>query len=145
MSTAVQTNRLRNALPEIDTLFDHFFGPGAVKAQAPSAWRTPATVWEAGDKLHVELDVPGATSDAVELTFDKGQLSIAVERPAPVADEDRKVWHNERAYGRVTRTLSLPEMVDPDTIEADLNAGVLHVTITKRPEAQPKRIEVRGA
>ncbi len=145
MSTAVQTNRLRNALPDVDSLFDHFFGPGAVRSSGPSTWGTPATVWEAEDKLHVELDVPGVQRNAVELTFDKGRLSIQVDRPAPEADEDRKVWHNERAFGRVTRTLSLPETVDPDTIEADLTDGVLHVTITKRPEAQPKRIEVRGA
>jgi HSP20 family molecular chaperone IbpA len=39
--------------------------------------------------------------------------------------------------------VSLPETVDPNTITAELTNGVLHVTITKLPEAQPKKIDVR--
>lgn len=146
MSCQVPVSRTRNRLPEFESLLDQFFGPATLKplAAVSTAWRTPITVWEAGDKLHVELDVPGAKQEDVELTFDKGQLSISVERKGDATQEEgRKVWHNERVYGRVTRTVSLPETVDPDTIEAELNAGVLHVAVTKRPEAQPKRIEVR--
>ena len=77
----------------------------------------------------------------VELTFDKGQLQITLERKAP--EGERTNWHNERGYGKVSRSVSLPETVDPNTITAALTNGVLHVTITKLPEAQPKKIEVK--
>jgi Hsp20/alpha crystallin family len=58
---------------------------------------------------------------------------------------ERTNWHNERGYGKVSRTVTLPETGDPETIEAELNNGVLHVTISKLPQAQPKRIDVRVA
>ena len=56
---------------------------------------------------------------------------------------ERTNWHNERGYGRVSRSVSLPDTVDPETITAELTNGVLHVTIQKLPEAQPKKIDVR--
>ena len=43
----------------------------------------------------------------------------------------------------MTRTVTLPESIDPDSIAAELTDGVLHVMVTKKPEAQPKRIEIR--
>jgi HSP20 family protein len=49
---------------------------------------------------------------------------------------------DERRYGKVTRTVTLPESIDPESIAGKLTDGVLHVTVAKRPEAQPKRIEI---
>jgi HSP20 family protein len=104
-------------------------------------WRAPASIWEAEDKFHIEVDAPGVAKDDVELTFEKGVLQITLERKAP--EGERTNWHNERGYGKVSRSVSLPDTVDPDTIAAELNNGVLHVSINKRPEAQPKRIDVK--
>lgn len=137
------SNRLSRVLPatlaEVDSLFDQFF---AGSVPSPTKWRAPAAFWEADDKLHVELDVPGVKLEDVEITFDRGQLSITVERKAP--EGERKSSYNERTYGKVTRTLTLPETANPDAIEASLAEGVLQIVIGKHPEAQPKRIEVRG-
>lgn len=144
MKTTQPTNRLQNifpaALAEVDSLVDQFFGPGASRG---AAWRAPAAIWEGKDQLYVELDAPGVKLENVDITFDKGRLSLTLERTAP--DYEGTLWHTERGYGKVTRTLSLPETVDPDTIEATLSEGVLRVTIGKRPELQPKRIEVKSA
>ena len=63
------------------------------------------------------------------------------ERKKP--EEERTGWHEERAYGKVTRSLKLPETIDPESIEATVADGVLHVTVAKTPEAQPKRIDVK--
>jgi HSP20 family protein len=140
MSTTLQKNRLNHLLPagfpEVDSLFNHFFRPEEV-----AMWRAPASIWEAENVFHIELDAPGVSKEDVELTFDKGTLQISLERKAP--EVERTSWHNERGYGKVSRSISLPETVDPNTIGAELTNGVLHVTITKRPEAQPKKIEVK--
>lgn len=144
MKTTPQTNRLARVLPatlaEVDSLFDQFL-TGAVPS--PTKWRAPAAFWEADNKLFVELDVPGVKLEDVSITFDKGQLEISVERKAP--EGERKSWYNERTYGKVTRTLALPDTADSDAIEASLSDGVLQIVIGKHPEAQPKRIEVRGS
>lgn len=139
MTTALQRNRLGGllpTLPEFDNLFNHFF-----RAEEVATWRAPASIWEAENMFHIELDAPGVAKEDVELTFDKGVLSVALERKAPQGD--RTNWHNERGFGKVSRSVSLPETVDPETITAELQNGVLHVTIAKIPEAQPKRIDVK--
>lgn len=138
--TTLQKNRVGQlfpaALPEFDNLFNHFF-----RGEEVAMWRAPASIWEAENTFHIELDAPGVSKDDVELTFDKGTLQITLERKLP--EGDRTNWHNERGFGKVTRSVSLPDTVDPSTITAELNSGVLHVTITKRPELQPKKIEVK--
>jgi HSP20 family protein len=123
-------------LPEFDHLFNQFF-----RSEEVAMWRAPASIWEADNQFHIELDAPGVAKEAVELTFDKGTLQITLERHVP--EGDRTNWHNERGFGKVTRSISLPDTVDPETINAELTNGVLHVTIAKRPEAQPKKIEVK--
>jgi HSP20 family protein len=142
MSTTLQKNRLGQlfpgTLPEFDNLFNHLF-----RAEEVGMWRAPASIWEGEDTFHLELDAPGVSKEDVELTFDKGALQVTLERKAP--EGERKYWHNERGYGKITRSVSLPDTVDPNSIAAELTNGVLHVTIAKRPETQPKKIEVKVA
>jgi HSP20 family protein len=140
MTSSLQKNRLGNllpaGLPELDNLFNHFF-----RAEEVAMWRAPASIWEAENSFHIEVDAPGVEKEDVDLTFDKGTLQVSLERKAP--EGQRTHWHNERGYGKVARSVSLPDTVDPETIAAELTNGVLHVTIAKRPEAQPKKIDVR--
>jgi HSP20 family protein len=135
---------LRDLVPgawsgQFDSLVDQFFGPGSTRGI--QAFYVPASVWEDNDSYHVEMDVPGVTRDNVDVTFEKGTLRITTERPAP--EEQRVGLVDERRYGKVTRTVSLPESIDLDSIAASLTDGVLHVTVAKKPEAQPKRIEIK--
>jgi HSP20 family protein len=135
----VQKNRLGQLFPgnlrEFDSLFNQF-----ARAEQTGRWQAPASIWEVADTYHLELDAPGVQKEDVELTFDKGTLQVTLERKTP--EGERTNWHNERGYGKVTRSVSLPDTVDPNSITAELTSGVLHVTITKRPESQPKKIEV---
>ena len=89
-----------------------------------------------GFKRHLKIGF-----EWVELTFDKGKLRISVERKAP--EEKANHWHEERGYGKAIREVALSKLVDPATISAELTNGVLHVTVGKSPEAQPKRIKVK--
>jgi HSP20 family protein len=136
----LQKNRLGSllsaGLPEVDNLFNHFF-----RAEEVAMWRAPVSIWEADSVFHIEIDAPGVAKEDVELTFDKGALQISLERKAP--EGERTSWHNERGYGKISRSVSLPDTVDPNTITAELVNGVLHVTITKLPEAQPTKIDVK--
>jgi len=140
MSHTLHRNRLgrsHRGFSEFDNLFNHIFrGEAAV-----NTWRAPASIWEADNTFHIELDAPGVAKEDVDLTFDKGSLQVTLERKAP--EGERTNWHNERGYGKVSRSVSLPETVDPNTISAELMNGVLHISITKLPEAQPKKIDVR--
>lgn len=142
MNTCTRKNRLQDYVPgnwgDFDALLNQVLAPTV--ARTVRGIRTPLSVWEADDAYHVEMDVPGVSKDDIELTFEKGTLQIVAERKGP--EDERKGLHEERVYGKVTRSLSLSETVDPESIAAELTNGVLHVTVAKIPEVQPKRIDI---
>ena len=77
----------------------------------------------------------------LDVTMDKGTLRISVERKAP--EGEREFCLKERSYGPLERQFSLSDQLDPQSIEAELREGILHVKIAKRPEAQPRQIDVK--
>ncbi len=143
MTNCTSRNRLNQYFPanfnEFDALLGQFLGPAT--RRSGRGYFAPTSVWEEDTAYHVELDVPGVAREDVELTFDKGKLTISVERKAP--EEKANHWHEERGYGKAIREVALSKLVDPATISAELTNGVLHVSVGKSPEAQPKRIEVK--
>ena len=148
MVCSYEKNRLRGTLAgsldlmpsQMSHLFEQFLGG---PSQQPRTWHAPATLYEQSDHYTIEIDMPGVKQDDLQVTYEKGTLSISAERKAAEAD-DRKVWQEERGYGRVTRQVKLPDLADPELINAELRDGVLRVTVAKKPEAQPKRIEIKS-
>jgi len=126
---------------EMESLFGRVLGDGVENGGAIRGWRAPIALWDDADKVYLEVEVPGVTKDTIDLSVHKGVLRISGERKMPEAD--RNYWVNDRLYGTFDRTISLPEDVDPDSIDAHLSDGVLNVVLSKRPEAQPKKIAVR--
>lgn len=143
MTNSLSRNRVREFLPnnwgEVDTLLTQFFGPKAYHASRSTS--AHASLWEDDAGYHLEVDLPGVQREDIEITFENRELKVAAERKA--ADGERNTLVDERSYGRVERAVRLPELVDPDSIDAQLSDGVLLVTVAKKPEAQPKRIEIK--
>ena len=122
---------------EMDQVFDTLLhGPNG-----QSAWQAPASLWEEEGRWCLEVELPGVKQEDVDVTMEKNTLRISAERRAP---EDRKYFHQERAYGRVERLITLPDTVNPESIEAELKDGVLHLFLAKRPESQPRKIAVKA-
>lgn len=124
---------------DVEQAFDQLVS-GA--SQFVRAFPAPANLWEEEGEWRVEVELPGIKQEHVELTLEKNQLKITAERPAPEAE--RKYHHQERTYGKVERLISLPETADPESIDAELREGVLHLTFKKKPEAQPRKIAVKS-
>lgn len=129
---------LRTPLDEWFRAVSHGYAPGPQAA----TWRAPLDLWEKDGQYHVEVELPGVHQDDVQVTYENGRLTITAERRAP--EEERSAWYRERGYGRIERSVRLAETVDPDSIQAELTHGVLRLTFSKRPELQPKRIEVKA-
>lgn len=110
--------------------------------QQPGSVRLPLTIWEDDQHVYLEADVPGFLRDAFDIRFQEGRLWITGERPVP--KDDGRYRHNERMFGAFSRAVSLPDTIDPSKIEAELENGVLYITIAKKPEAQPMKIAVKG-
>ena len=100
----------------------------------------PISMWQDEGSVHVHADVPGMTQDDLDLQFEDGKLWIRGERKW--FGEDGFV-HNERTFGKFERAILLSDVVDPSSIDARLEDGVLIIHLMKKPEAQPQKIAIR--
>lgn len=103
-------------------------------------WSYPVDVTEHEDHFIVEAELPGFKKDEIDISLEQGVLSITAERKAEEASGAQHVA--ERRYTKVARRFSLPSSVDPNNVDAKLNDGVLTLTIGKREEVKPRKINV---
>jgi HSP20 family protein len=99
-------------------------------------------VVERADSFVVTLDVPGASHDAIELTFDQGALTIRGNRPTTEYTEDDKIYVAERTLGEFERVVRLPETVDGENIHASFDRGVVTIVVPKAQAARPRKIAI---
>lgn len=88
---------------------------------------------------------PGIDPASIDVSVERGVLSISGERASDLPGRDAKVsvHIDERFAGRFRRVISLPEDVDTETTSATYNDGVLYVSIKRRASAQPRRISIQ--
>lgn len=103
----------------------------------------PLTMWEDGVAVYVEMDVPGIAPADLNVYVENGKLFIRAERKA--GERSSEFVHEERYFGAFERTIALSEWVDPTTIEATLQNGVLHLKLDKKPESRRQKISVNLA
>ena len=95
-------------------------------------------VYEKDGKIYVEMEAPGYTKDDIDISIDKGELSITFEKEDK-EDENKKYLHRERkSYSRVTRTFYLGD-VSEDDIDASFKNGVLVISAPKKKEIETKK------
>jgi HSP20 family protein len=121
---------------EIDRVFDAFFG----QTDQGRRWVPPMDLVEAEDHFILKADLPGLSEDDVNIEVQDGTLTISGERQAEHEQRERGWYHIERSFGSFNRSLTLPDGVDPDGIEASFKDGVLEVHIPKPEERKPRRI-----
>ena len=126
---------------DIEQLFGRLVNGSSTNGSSSQGWHAPVTAWNDADKVYVEMEVPGVKREDLEVTVHNGVLRIAGQRKVP--EGERNYWTNERQFGQFDRSMTLPEDIDADSIEAELTDGVLHLTLNRKPEAQPKRITVK--
>lgn len=101
-------------------------------------------LWEDEHAVFAEVDLPGIDSTKLEVTVTEGnQLTVQGERAAP--EIAGAAWiRQERPFGKFTRVVTLPALVDADKVEAKYENGVLRLRMPKHEAAKPRKIVVRG-
>ncbi|HXX29358.1 MAG TPA: Hsp20/alpha crystallin family protein [Myxococcaceae bacterium] len=106
---------------------------------------TPAfEVKETGDAFIFRADVPGLKENDLEIKLLGDRISISGKRESEKRDVNETYYAYERSYGTFHRTFTLPAEVEVNATRAELTAGVLTITLPKKPEAQAKHIVVKA-
>ncbi|HVP33517.1 MAG TPA: Hsp20/alpha crystallin family protein [Steroidobacteraceae bacterium] len=109
------------------------------------SWIPQVDVREEADRFVVTADLPGVEGKDIEVTSEKGVLTVRGERRTENKSEHDGYTRIERASGSFLRRFTLPESADAEAIKASHVNGVLELSIPKRPQAQPRRISVEAA
>ena len=118
---------------------------GETHDSASVSWIPHVDIREEAERFVVTADVPGVLPSDIEITADKGVLTVRGERHSEKKAASEGYERVERASGTFLRRFTLPESADAEAIKATHVNGVLELSIPKRPQEQPRRISVQAA
>jgi HSP20 family protein len=109
-------------------------------------WGGPAmNVYEEGDTLVVEAQLPGIKPDDLDINVEQGVLSISGQTSSEGERKERNYLIREHRTGRFSRSMRLPATYDADACKATFEDGVLRLTFPKSEAAKPRRIQIGGS
>lgn len=111
--------------------------------QSTQNWFAPsADIQENDNHLYLDFELPGVNEKDVKVTLDNNVLTVEGERRQERKSEKGSWLHQECCYGSFSRSFTLPGTVDPNSVEANFNDGVLEIRIEKKAEAKPKQVKI---
>lgn len=129
-----------NPFEEMERLTGHVFGGRDLERQ----FSPMVDIFESDDQIELRAELPGVKPEELEIDLTDNLLTLSGERKLE-HDEEREGYRRiERSYGRFTRSFALPRHIDQENIKAEMNEGVLSLTIPKREAQKARRIEIGG-
>src|SRR6187549_2159430 len=129
----------------IDELMTGGRGASSIRAVARAGAFPALNVGTWAEALEVYAFAPGIDPGSIDVSVEKGLLTLSGERKSPQAGKDEKgtsVYAKERFEGRFRRVLSLPEDADPARVDASYRNGVLKVIVPRLESAKPRQISI---
>lgn len=108
------------------------------------AWSPRVDIYEDKDKMILEAELPGMTSDDFDISVENNVITLKGERKFEKKTEGDNYHRVERAYGSFSRSFTLPQTVTADGAVADFDNGVLKISLPKREEVKARKIEITG-
>jgi len=134
---------LRSLQDEVNRLFKTSFDRGTDSELMRGAWSPSVDIFENKDNIVLEAELPGMSPDDVNISVENNVLTIHGERKFEKKDEGDNFHRLERSYGAFTRSFTLPPTVSTENVNAEFENGLLRLTLAKREEAKPRRIEIK--
>jgi HSP20 family protein len=134
---------LRSLQDEVNRLFStnlsRAFGEEGI---ARGAWNPSVDIYENKDQIVLEAELPGMKREDFDLSIENNVITLRGERRFEKKDESDNYHRVERAYGSFTRSFTLPQTVQAESVTAEYRNGVLRVVMPKREEVKARRIEI---
>jgi HSP20 family protein len=127
-----------------NTLFDDFFYPRhrAATEEGTWSWNPAVDIYEEENNIIVQAELPGVAKDGISVDVKDRVLTIRGERSAENEVQEDKYFRRERIHGQYRRAFTLPADVDPESVKAEYNDGVLKIMVPKPEARKPKQITV---
>jgi len=126
----------------MNRLFRDSFGEGREEALATTTFAPAVDVYEDEHNVTLKIEVPGIDEKDIDVRVENNQLTVSGERKFEKEEKEENYRRVERQYGSFTRTFTLPNTVDTDSISANYEKGILKIKLAKKAEAKPKQIKV---
>jgi HSP20 family protein len=137
-----ELNTIQN---EMNRLFNNFFEAptGRSNGSSTSRWIPAMDLVETADHYVLRADLPGLSDEDVNVQLEDNVLTISGERKTEQHTEREGYYRLERAFGGFSRSLTLPDGVDPDSVQAHFDRGVLEITIPKPEQKKPRQVQIK--
>jgi HSP20 family protein len=112
------------------------------EALTTSTFAPPVDVYEDEHSTTLKIEVPGIEEKDIDVRIENNTLTVHGVRNFEKEEKEENYRRVERQYGSFTRTFTLPQTVDQETVQANYDKGVLKITLAKKAEAKPKQIKV---
>jgi HSP20 family protein len=109
---------------------------------ALTAWAPSVDIYETPNELVVKADLPEVDEKDIDIRVENNLLTIRGERKFDKSVTEDNYLRIERTYGTFSRSFSLPNTVNAETIRAEYKNGVLTVNLPKREESKPRQVKV---
>ena len=133
---------------EMNRLFSSFFdtptttrGPGNGTATV-RRWIPAMDLIETGEHFVLKADLPGMDEGDVNIEVENNVLTVSGERKTAHEEKHEGYYRLERATGAFSRSLTLPEGIDAESVTATFHNGVLEVRVPKPVQAKPRRVQI---
>lgn len=132
---------LQNRMNSLFQDFNRSQGEG--DSLATTAFVPPVDIYEDEHKITLKIEAPGMKESDFDVQIENSVLTVRGERKFEKEEKEENFHRIERRYGSFYRSFTLPNTVNPDTIKAAYDAGILKIELEKRAEARPKQIKVQ--
>ncbi|MGA7560589.1 MAG: Hsp20/alpha crystallin family protein [Terriglobales bacterium] len=127
----------------MNRLFRDPRGPeGQDESLTTTAFAPPVDVYEDEHNVTLKIEVPGIDEKDIDVRIENNTLTVHGERKFEKEEKEENYRRVERQYGSFTRTFTLPNTVEQESVQADYDKGVLKIKLAKKAEAKPKQIKV---
>lgn len=127
---------------DMDRLFDVFW---AETPEESTAGVFPAmNVTQDGTRYYVRAELPGVEPGDLKISVERNKLTVGGERKIATEGEEVSYHRRERVGGQFSRSLTLPDELDTEAVDARYADGILTVTLPKAAAARPRQISVQA-
>jgi HSP20 family protein len=116
---------------DMDRIFSRIGSQDVLPATTGTAWMPRINVKQSGDDLAINVELAGIKPEDVEIEVSDGVLTVKGDRKSESETKDQGWLIRESSFGSFERSMALPEGVDPDSIKADFNDGMLEIHVPK--------------